>query len=313
MEWIECTIHTTHQAVEAVAAALMEEAYGGVVIRDREDILSQAGNPGEWDYMDPAWVAGFSAEVLVQGYLPSGEDANCAIARIRSRVADLPHMNTGLDLGTLEITIDGVDSDTWQEAYKQYFKPRRVTEHLVIKPTWESWDAAPDDRIIEIDPGSAFGTGTHASTILCLKQIEANIQPGMAVLDIGCGTGILSIGAALLGASRVDAVEIDPHAVNVARGNVALNHLTDTIEVTQGDLAQKIYGTYDLVAANIIADVIIHLTPDIPRLLNPGGVFVGSGIIDTRADDVADALRKQGFSVEVFGMEGWAVVVARRG
>ena len=312
MEWIECTVHTTHQAAEAVAAALMEEAYGGVVIRDREDIISQTGNPGEWDYMDPAWVAGLSAEVLVQGYLPSGEEAACAVERIRRRVSDLPHMDTGLDLGSLAIEVEGVESETWVEAYKQYFKPHRITEHLVIKPSWAEWDGREGEKIIEIDPGSAFGTGTHASTILCLKQIEANHRPGMSVLDIGCGTGILSIGAALLGAEKVDAVEIDPHAVAVARDNVIRNHLTDIIQVRQGDLAQGVTGQYDMVLANIIADVIVRLAPDIPKVLKDDGVFVGSGIIDGRVSDVMDALRAQGLTAEVRGMEEWAVVVARR-
>ena len=312
MEWIECTVHTTHQAAEAVAAALMEEAYGGVVIRDKEDLMAQTGNPGEWDYMDPAWVSGLSAEVLVQGYLPSGEEAVCAIERIHRRVESLPHMDTGLDLGSLMIEIDGVDSETWVESYKEYFKPRRVTGHLVIKPSWAEWDAAEGDRIIEIDPGSAFGTGAHASTVLCLKQIEENSKPGMSMLDIGCGTGILSIGAALLGAANVDAVEIDPHAVAVARDNVARNHLTGTIAVRKGDLADGIAGTYDMVVANIIADVIIRLAPDVPRLLAPGGVFIGSGIFDGRVSDVVDALRDQGLMAEVYGMEEWAVVVARR-
>ena len=313
MEWIECTVHTTHQAAEAVAAALMEEAYGGVVIRDKEDLLAQTGNPGEWDYMDPAWVAGLSAEVLVQGYLPSGEDASCAVERIRRRVAELPSMDTDLDLGSLAIEIEGVDSETWAEAYKQYFKPHRVTEHLVIKPSWSEWDAREGDKVIEIDPGSAFGTGTHASTILCLKQIEKNLRPGMAVLDIGCGTGILSIGAALLGAAEVDAIEIDPHAVTVAKDNVARNHLTATVHVRKGDLAEGITGPYDMVVANIIADVIIRLAPDIPRLLKPEGVFIGSGIINGRVSDVVDALRDQGLVAGVQGMEEWAVVVARRG
>jgi len=313
MEWIECTVHTTHQAADAVAEALMEEAYGGVVIRDREDLMAQAGGPGEWDYMDPAWLDSLSAEVLVQGYLPSGEEAACAVERIRRRVGDLPSMDTGLDLGSLAIEIEGVDSQTWVEAYKQYFKPHRVTERLVIKPSWAEWDAGEGERIIEIDPGSAFGTGTHASTILCLRQIEQNIQPGMSVLDIGCGTGILAIGAALLGAAKVDAVEIDPHAVGVARQNAARNHLDGIIQVRQGDLAQGITGQYDMVTANIIADVIVRLAPDVSKLLKPEGVFIGSGIIDGRVSDVVDALRAQGLTAEVHGMEEWAVVVARRG
>lgn len=313
MEWIECTVHTTHQAAEAVAAALMEEAYGGVVIRDKEDLMTQAGNPGEWDYMDPAWLESLSAEVLVQGYLPSGEEAACAVERIRRRVADLPRMDTGLDLGSLAIEIEGVESEAWVESYKQYFRPHRVTEHLVIKPSWTEWDMSEGEKIIEIDPGSAFGTGTHASTVLCLNQIENNSKPGMTVLDIGCGTGILSICAALLGAETVDAVEIDPHAVTVARDNTARNHLTDTVRVRQGDLAEGITGPYDMVVANIIADVIVRLAPDVPRLLKDDGVFIGSGIIDGRVRDVVDALRAQGLRTEVHGMEGWAVVVASRG
>ena len=200
-------------------------------------------------------------------------------------------------MGTLDVTMQGVKEEDWAENWKQYYKPFRIGAHMVVKPTWEPWDAQPGDLIIEIDPGMAFGTGTHETTAMCVGLIEKYYRGG-TLLDVGTGSGILAIAAARLGAEGIVAVDIDPDAVRVAKENVAHNGLENAIDVRKGDLLQGLSQQFDFAVANILAPVICMLAAPLKKHLTPGGVFVCSGIIAEAEQDVHDALLKAGYAID---------------
>lgn len=189
-----------------------------------------------------------------------------------------------------------VKEEDWATAWKAYFKPIRVGKNFLIKPSWEDIQPNPEDLVLELDPGMAFGTGTHATTTLCLELLEDIVKPGMKVFDLGTGSGILAIAAAKLGA-EVEAVDLDPVAVRVAQENIDLNHVSEQVSVKHGDLGSVLKGQADLVVANIIADVILLLLPDLKRILKPEGEFIASGIIESRSEDVENGMREAGLEV----------------
>ena len=250
-----------------------------------------------------------TTQAAVTGYLPVDERLENTLLVLKSALADLPA--AGFAPAVPDITIRFVAEADWANAWKQYFKPQTIGRHLVVKPTWEAWDARPGDVVIAIDPGMAFGTGLHATTRLCLQALENHVRPGVSVADVGTGSGILAVAAALLGASRVAATDVDPLAVRIARENVSLNGVADRVDVTESSVPPA--GTFDLVVANILADVIRDMTPALFAALVPGGRLIASGIIDTRAADVADHLAAGGFADLATRGEGeWAAVEALR-
>jgi ribosomal protein L11 methyltransferase len=250
-----------------------------------------------------------TTEAAVTGYLPVDERLENTLLALKSALADLPRM--GLAPAVPDITIRFVAEADWANAWKQYFKPQTIGRHLVVKPTWEAWENRPGDVVIAIDPGMAFGTGLHATTRLCLQALENHVRPGLTVADVGTGSGILAVAAALLGAERVAATDLDPLAVRIARENVVLNGVADQVDVAESSVPPV--GPFGLVVANILADVIIAMTPALFAALAPGGRLIASGIIDTRADNVADHLAAGGFTDLTTTREGeWAAVEAVR-
>ncbi len=304
MDWLEITVATSPEGVEPVAEIFQETGAGGVVIEDPAVILHYASqtHPEEWAV--PPGVAKEGLP-LVKGYLPvdSGlpkqlEDFKAAL----NRLAFFPPP---------EVSTRIIPEEDWTGAWKAYYKPVRVGRRLVIRPPWESYDATGNELIIEIDPGLAFGCGTHATTTMCLELLEDYIQPGLKVYDIGTGTGVLSIAAAKLGAGRVTAVDIDSLACKVAARNVEKNGATGQVCVVNGNLLDFLAGGVDLIVSNILADVIISLAPDASGKLQPGGILIASGIIRERADDVCAALKAAGFSICRQMEEGqWVALVA---
>ena len=308
-KWAEISIHTTQEATEAVAAVFHELGAGGVVIED-PDLIQSYRRSGNWtDCIFPDEPA--VDFVTVVAYLPSDEELPGKLRILSSRIDELA--GHSLDKGPGTIRWREVRETEWADSWKQYFHTSRIGEQFVVKPSWEEYTAQPGDLVLEMDPGMAFGTGTHGTTILCLESMEDMVRPGMTVFDIGAGSGILSIAAAKLGAARVAAIEYDAMATETARHNVTANGVGDVVEVSQGNLLDGVTGQADVIVANLIADLILKMAPAIPAHLAPSGCFLGSGIIKDRLPDVTDALARQGLTVTRVTEAGeWAAVVACR-
>ena len=311
MDYLELTVSTTTFGAETVSEVLMENGAAGTQIIDRSD-LPDPDHPGKnWELMDRALIEQAPEDVQVKAWFEASQAA-AAAEGVRARLEVLRAADSAGALGALTVTAGTIREEDWAENWKQYFKPFRVSEHLVVKPTWETWEKQPGDLIIEIDPGMAFGTGTHETTALCIELIEKYYRGGK-LLDVGTGSGILAIAAALLGAADVVAVDIDPDAVRVAKENVALNGLSGRISVREGDLLQGLNERFDFAAANILAPVIRLLAAPLTAHLNPGGLFVCSGIIEEAAADVEKALKDAGYEILDSRTRGdWHAFAARK-
>jgi len=252
-------------------------------------------------------------EVIMKGYFEEEELTKEKVDSLRKRIAQLADYD--LNIGSGEIIIKGLEQEDWVNKWKKDIKAIKVTDKIVIKPTWEEYQKQADEVIIELDPGLAFGTGYHGTTSGCLEMIEKYLQPDFDVLDIGTGTGILSIAATKLGAKSNFALDIDPVAVKVAKENAKLNQVLDQINFAQGDLLDIVDGKYDLVIANILPHVIKRLIPDLPKVAKVGSISILSGIIEEKADMIKDELKKYNFEVkEIIQKEQWITIVAiRRG
>lgn len=300
MQWIEVSVPTRSDEIDDVCAQLAELGAGGMVVEDEADFQDfLEHNHQYWDYVDDALEAQFRGVSRIKFYLSDDDDGRAQLASIRAGL--------GRELTTATVR----DSD-WENNWRQYYQPIEVGEKLVVVPEW--LDAPADGRIaLRLDPGLIFGTGSHPTTRMCLAALEQYAGAGKTALDLGCGSGILSIAALLLGARDAFACDIDDKCVGVAYENAALNGIgREHYTVRAGDvlsdkrLAREFGGDYDIVVANIVADVIIALAPQVRPLLKKGGLFLCSGIIDDRAVEVADALRLAGWAImEVRESEGW--------
>ena len=313
MDWIELTVLTTTQGSDIVSAQLIEAGSAGTAIEDRNDIQLNQRPEGRWDILDESIALKMSEDVKVTGYYPADERAADAVADVRARLEALKGMDLGLDFGKLEILSARVDEEDWAEYWKAAFKPFKIGERLAIRPSWTQYDAQPGDLVIELDPGMAFGTGTHETTALCASWLEELVKPGVKAMDLGAGTGILAIAAALLGAKDVLATDIDPLAVRVARENARINHVENVVRAKEADVLKGIGETADLVIANIITDVILLIAPAVFRHVAAGGDFLCSGISSNRGDEIEKALRDAGFEAIRRRERGeWAAFAAKK-
>lgn len=297
MDWMEAVVHTTTMGADVVSELLMNAGAVGTAIEDRYDVTSSKKEDGMWDMIDEDVLAKMSEDVLVKAYFKKDAHVQETMLLVSEQLAGLKRIEMGFDMGTLELDSQNVKEQDWAENWKKYYKPFRAGEHLVIKPSWERYEAQPGDLVLELDPGMAFGTGTHETTFMCMEQLEKYVTPGCKAIDVGCGSGILALAAAKLGASDVLAIDLDELAVKVAAENTQKNGLSDCVRVVHGDLLEKAEEKADVIVANIIADVICFLCGPAKKHLLPGGTFICSGIIWEREDDVQRALAAAGYTV----------------
>ena len=318
MDWLELHIDTTHTGLEPVETMLSALGIDGVVIDDEtefHDFLES--NRQYWDYVDEDLEASMHGKSRVTFYLPADETGFAQMGEVRLALEDLKARRS--DCGTLLLSLENLRDEDWENNWKQYYKPMEIGQRLLVIPQWEQVD--PGQRVpLILDPGLTFGTGSHATTRLCLTALEKTVAQGDRVLDLGCGSGVLSIAALRLGASQALAVDIDDKCLDVAYENAALNGIGKdryTVRVgdvlSDGSLRRELEGGYDIVVANIVADVIIALAPLVPAMLRPGGTFLCSGIIDDRAEEVRSALEAAGWTVlETQSADGWFAYTCRR-
>ena len=307
MDFTKVSIYTTTQGVEPVCGLLMDIGVTGFEIEDAQDFQDFLSDTTiHWDYVEEELMQKMEhCETCIKIYLPNNAQGHQMLLDTRDALARLKASDSGEGFGRLELDCEGIREEDWANNWKQYFKPFPVGERLYIKPTWESAEGAEGRKILEIDPSSSFGTGQHNTTRLCLQALEQTIRTGDRVLDLGCGSGILSIAALLLGASEITGVDIDENSVRIAGENLRQNRISsDRFTLYCGDittdapLREKIgLHSYDVVAANIVADVIIGMSPWFRGFLKAGGTLLVSGIIANRRQDVLDALESQGFSL----------------
>lgn len=315
MNWTEVNVFTTTEGIEPVCGRLLGVGVTGFVIKDAKDFEEFLNDKtGNWDYIDDDLMNLKNCETCVTFYLADNTQGADMLAMVRSEMAELSACDTEKKFGRLVCELANVREEDWANNWKQYFKPLTVGDKLVIKPSWEEYDGNDSRTILEIDPESSFGTGQHNTTQLCLELLETNLSDGDRVLDVGCGSGILSIAAMLLGADSACAVDIDLNSVKIAGANAKKNNIpADKYTTYDGNiicdeaLREKIGGGYELITANIVADVLIAMAPLFGSFLVPKGRIIISGIIIERCDEVMEAMAANGFErTELRESGGWA-------
>jgi ribosomal protein L11 methyltransferase len=328
LEWIEAKLYTTSQGIEAVCGMLAEAGVDNLIIEDKEEMarfFADERNQREflWDYVDEELLRGEYGEPRVIFYVSGSSEGYEALMSVKSGIERLKSAAGQIaePLGRLALEIANVDGSGWLEEWKKYYKPFEICDGVIVCPVWEK----PESRgkaVFIIEPGSAFGSGLHQTTRLCAEALRKYLAPGMRLMDLGCGTGILSIIGLLLGAGEALAADLDPAAVSAARHNARLNNIPDSAyTVLSGSLltdpalmAKARAKTYDLLVINIVADVIINFAPFTAAALRQGGTLIASGIIGGRLEDVQKALLAAGFKVmEVTSRDGWFCLVCENG
>ncbi len=324
MYWIEAVVHTTHAGIEPVAGRLLMNGIGGYAVEDSEDFNEFLQGEGVYfDYVEDELLKLKECETVVKFYVAENAQGLETLIAVKKSLEELKKMDTGGAFGELTVTTnDKIQEQDWENNWKKYFKPFAVGENLCVKPSWETLpDEFKNKTVIEIDPSSSFGTGSHATTRLCLEMVEKYmpmIRKDAQVLDMGCGSGILGIGASLLGAGFITAVDIDENSTRIAGENFEENHIDKSkYKVMAGNILndQGFYDIvtsqkYDLIAANIVADVLIWMAPVFKKVLADNGYLLVSGIISSRSDEVVSALKEQGLCVvQMNESQEWAAVV----
>ena len=310
MRWARISVVTTHEGADLIANILMELGAAGTEIDD-PSLVNEYIDAGLWDYTDLP-RAEDTETVTVRAYLPEDARLESSLLALAERIAALRHAGAALGAGTISHSF--VADEDWAETWKAYIHTEKIGERIVVRPTWEEYTPSADEIVIELDPGAAFGTGAHATTAMCLRWLEHLVSPGMRVYDVGCGSGILAVAAAKLGAGEVIAMDYDPVAVSVAEENIRQNNVHNVV-ACESDLLSACEGAApaELITANIIADVIIRLFAQLDRHLALGGTLLASGIIDDRIADVEYAAAQHGFTVlDMTCEKEWAAMIIRR-
>jgi ribosomal protein L11 methyltransferase len=312
MKWSEISIHTTNEAIEPISHILHEAGASGVVIEDPFELTKEREDQfGEIYQLNPD---DYPVEgVIVKAYLPVNSFLGETVEAIKESINNL--ILYDIDVGLNTVTISEVNEEEWATAWKKYYNPVKISERFTIVPTWEIYEpVSSDELIIELDPGMAFGTGTHPTTVMCIQALERTVKSGDQVFDVGTGSGVLSIAAAMLGAEKIQAFDLDEVAVTQAKLNIKLNKVNDIVTVSQNNLLDDVAeASADVIVANILAEVIVRFTDDAAQVIKPGGYFITSGIIQQKKDLVKDALISSGFDiVETILMEDWVAIISKR-
>ena len=319
MKYIQADIHVNREGIEPVLTALMNVDIMDTVVEDPADIadLLDKDQDWEWDYVDDSVIEMQNAEPKVTVYMEDDEEGRRRLAALQGAIETLKAeaaagaYGENVDLGPLTVDVYVEDDSEWKDNWKEFFKPKKVGKRIVVKPTWYDYEKEEGDLVIEIDPGMAFGTGTHETTSLCLRLMEDYMQDGDKVLDVGCGSGILAIAGALLGSPEVLGVEIDPVAVEIAQENLELNGVTGVARAQYGDLTKGIDFKAEIVVANLMADLVMMLSADVAKHILPGGKYISSGILVEKRDQVAAVIRDCGFDIVEIREDGmWCAIVA---
>ena len=297
--WIEVRVITKSEALEPISGIFYGLDCKGVAIEDPEDILGREQGPLTWDFADINVLEHKGKFAVVKGYFSEEDNIDEIIAYINENV------------GEGKVEFEKMYEEDWANNWKKYYKPSKVGEKIVVKPIWEEYEAKDEELVVELDPGMAFGTGEHETTRMCIQALEKYVQKDSTVFDVGCGSGILAIAAAKLGAKLAVGVDLDPVAVESAKENVGFNNI-DNIEILHGNLIEVIDGKADIVVANIIAEIICILTEDVSRVIKPNGYFITSGIIHDRVEMVTNKLEECGFEVVKVNKDGeWNCIIAK--
>lgn len=313
MDWMQVTVLTTTAGADMISQMLMDAGSSGTMIEDKNDVALNQRPEGQWDIIDDAIAKRIGDDVKVTGYYEV--DANLAdrVRLIEAELRRIKAMKLGFDAGKLELFSKSFADEDWAETWKKAFKPFRLGSHMVVKPGWCEYDLQEGDKVIEIDPGLAFGTGTHATTGMCVELIEKYVSPGATAIDVGTGTGILAIAAAHMGAKDVLAIDIDSVAVRVAQENAKINGFEDVIRCKAGDLLENVDEQADVVIANIIADVIIMMAAPVKKHIREGGRFICSGIASDRKLDVMRALSAANYKLlDICERGGWCAIACNK-
>ncbi|MBQ8569477.1 MAG: 50S ribosomal protein L11 methyltransferase [Oscillospiraceae bacterium] len=322
MNWIEVNVYTTTEGIEPVCGCLLGVGITGFAIRDAQDFEDFLNDKtGNWDYIDDDLMNLKDCETCVTVYLADNNQGADMLAALKDEMARLKERDTADAFGRLAVELANVREEDWANNWKKYFKPLTVGEKLLIKPSWEEYDNRDGRTVLEIDPASSFGTGQHNTTQLCLELTEKYITDKCRMLDIGCGSGILSIAGLLLGAEEACAVDIDSNSVRIAAENAEKNNIPKEKYaaycgniLTDKELCSRISekGEYQLITANIVADVLIAMAPLFGDFLTADGIFIISGIIIERCEEVLDAMKAQGYTqLELRDSNGWAAAAFR--
>ena len=307
--WIEVRVITKSEALEPISGIFYSLDCKGVAIEDPEDILGREQGPLTWDFADINVLEHKGKVAVVKAYFAEEDNIEDVLEYVNERLTELKEM--GLDLGEAKVEHEKIHEEDRANTWKQYYKPTKVGEKIVVKPIWEEYEAKDGELVVDLDPGMAFGTGTHETTRMCIQSLEKYVKEDSTVFDVGCGSGILAIAAAKLGAKLAVGVDLDPVAVESSIENVGYNKLKN-IEILHGNLVEVIDGKADIVVANILAEIICILTDDVKRVLKDGGVFITSGIIHDRVDMVCEKLEATGFEVMEKNRDGeWNCIVAK--
>ena len=287
MDWTELVVETTNEAIDAVTNILMENKAGGVQIDD--DDLN---------------------DVRIITYFPANVNVAEKVPELEMQIKGLSQF--GIDPGKAAVKLSDVNDDSWRDVWKKYYHPVRITRYLTIVPSWEDYQPEnADEKVIRLDPGRAFGTGTHPTTRMALLALEKEIRGSESMIDVGTGSGVLSIAAKYLGAGEIDAYDIDDEAIKATKENVALNPVAQDINIGTNSLLDGISKKVNLIVANILAEIIVPLIPQAKECLNPGGKFITSGIINDKKDLIVNELTKHGFVIdEILNQKDWYSIIA---